>query len=178
MKKKQYNRLGETNIASYDDAQHVWVQFQDGAIVGPREYASFKRGGIKHPNGINSGYVGTTIRLRDGTEATITNVESNSCFTVSINGKEYRLDKMRLCDFIKNAPEKRLNTLIDQQNIGQTNIASNGQLMTVIAYRPGGYVDIQFEDGTIVTNKSMGNFRKGLVRNPNVVTKKIRGKKS
>lgn len=47
--------------------------------------------------------------------------------------------------------------------IGETNIASNGQKMTIIAYRSSIDIDIRFEDGTIVTNKTYSAFIKGQV---------------
>ena len=44
---------------------------------------------------------------------------------------------------------------------------NNGQKAKVIAYRGVNDVEIEFEDNTIVTNRSLNTFRKGSVRNPN-----------
>jgi hypothetical protein len=57
-----------------------------------------------------------------------------------------------------------------KNRIGETQIANNGQLMTIIAYRRSEDIDIQFEDGTIVYNKSFANFKNGQVKNPNCLT--------
>lgn len=54
--------------------------------------------------------------------------------------------------------------------IGETNIALNGQVMTIIEYRGCKNIDIQFEDGTIVKNKSYSCFERGKIRNPNYVS--------
>lgn len=54
--------------------------------------------------------------------------------------------------------------------IGETNIANNGMKMTIIAYRKNKDIDIQFEDGTIVYNKSYDAFNKGLIKHPNINT--------
>lgn len=56
---------------------------------------------------------------------------------------------------------------------GETNVATNGQIMTIIEYRTADDMDIQFEDGTIVYNKSYDKFKKGMVRNPSVKRKSI-----
>ena len=50
---------------------------------------------------------------------------------------------------------------------GETNIATNGQKMTIIKYINSNSIDIMFEDKTIVTDKSYDSFRKGKIANPN-----------
>ena len=42
---------------------------------------------------------------------------------------------------------------------GETSIALNGQVMTIIAFRKKTDIDIQFEDGTIVKHKNYQNFQ-------------------
>ena len=49
---------------------------------------------------------------------------------------------------------------------GETSIANNGQLMTIIAYRRSDDIDIKFEDGEIVYHKSYSNFLKGRILKP------------
>ena len=49
----------------------------------------------------------------------------------------------------------------------ETNIANNGQVMTIIEYRRNDDIDIQFEDNTIVKHKSYQSFLKGKIKNPN-----------
>ena len=50
---------------------------------------------------------------------------------------------------------------------GETNIATNGQVMTIVKYRGCNDIDIQFEDETIVKHKQYTNFKKGTIQNPN-----------
>jgi hypothetical protein len=54
-----------------------------------------------------------------------------------------------------------------KNRIGESRIANNGQLMTIIAYRERADIDVQFEDGTIVYERSYQMFQKGSIRNPN-----------
>lgn len=51
--------------------------------------------------------------------------------------------------------------------IGQTKMSNCGQLMTLIKYDDSMNIDVQFEDGTVVRNKTYKNFRTGSIRNPN-----------
>ena len=50
---------------------------------------------------------------------------------------------------------------------GMSRKMNNGQLARIIEYRTYRDIDIQFEDGTVVTNKQYFNFLKGSIRNPN-----------
>ena len=56
---------------------------------------------------------------------------------------------------------------------GETAIALNGQNMQIIAYRNASDIDVQFEDETIVRNIIYSNFKKGVVKNPNLVKSRI-----
>ena len=51
--------------------------------------------------------------------------------------------------------------------IGQENINNQGCMMAIIEYRKNKDIDVQFEDGTIVTNREYGDFKKGAIKNPN-----------
>ena len=48
--------------------------------------------------------------------------------------------------------------------VGETAVASNGMLMTIIAYRNTNDIDIQFEDGTILYHKQYNSFSRGQIR--------------
>lgn len=53
----------------------------------------------------------------------------------------------------------------------ETNIANNGQVMTIIEYRNCNDIDIEFEDGTIVKNRTYRRFKEGKIKNPNYIKK-------
>ena len=50
---------------------------------------------------------------------------------------------------------------------GETSIATNGQEMTIIAYRNTNDIDVQFEDGYVACHKTYESFKKGTIGNPN-----------
>ena len=39
--------------------------------------------------------------------------------------------------------------------------------MTIVEYKDKNHIDVIFEDGTIVQNKTYNNFKNGLIKNPN-----------
>lgn len=49
---------------------------------------------------------------------------------------------------------------------GETNLNTQGEKMTIIAYRCYEDIDVQFEDNTINYNKSYGSFKKGEIKHP------------
>ena len=61
------------------------------------------------------------------------------------------------------------------ERIGERNMANNGLIMTIIAYRGESDIDIEFEDGTIVTNKKYSNYANGQIEHPTL--KCVRGPK-
>ena len=50
--------------------------------------------------------------------------------------------------------------------IGMTKTMNNGMEATIVAYRKTYAIDIRFEDGTVVKNKSVSNFQKGTIAYP------------
>ena len=60
------------------------------------------------------------------------------------------------------------NISIKDKRIGQSLMMSCGMKATIIAYRNCNDIDVQFEDGTIVKHKRIGNFRGGHIANPNI----------
>ena len=51
--------------------------------------------------------------------------------------------------------------------IGESRKMSNGQMATIVAYRGATDMDVKFDDGTIVTNKTYSCFKIGHINNPN-----------
>ena len=51
--------------------------------------------------------------------------------------------------------------------IGEQALNNQGCMMTIIGYRNNKDIDVQFEDGTIVTNREFHKFKLGQIKNPN-----------
>lgn len=65
---------------------------------------------------------------------------------------------------IKNPSVK--NKSLMSVRVGKVTTARNGMKMQVVGYRSANDIDIRFEDGYIVRNKSYANFIKGLIKHP------------
>ncbi|MBQ8193550.1 MAG: hypothetical protein IJZ46_05725 [Bacilli bacterium] len=185
-------RLGEINTAkngmkmtiiAYRDYMDIDVQFEDNIVVTNTRYDTFKAGNIKHPHILlrsskRNERIGNIMIASNGQKMTIIAYRNARDIDIEfedgtiVTNRDYREFKNGLIrnpnlikqkdkkDKIKN-PKKKLN------KVGETRIACNGQNMTIIAYRKSNDIDIKFEDGTVVTNKSYCNFKKGLIKNPN-----------
>ena len=51
--------------------------------------------------------------------------------------------------------------------IGMVNYNKQGLKMTIIDYKRSDNITVQFEDGTIIENKTYSNFTKGMIKHPN-----------
>lgn len=58
----------------------------------------------------------------------------------------------------------------NQNRVGEEGVASNGMKMKIIAYRGSLDLDVEFEDGTIVSNRTYQAFKRGLIKNPTIAT--------
>lgn len=64
----------------------------------------------------------------------------------------------------KGMPDAR----VINSRVGETGIMNNGLQATIIEYRRADDIDVEFEDGVIVTNKAYCQFQKGSIGHPNV----------
>ena len=60
-----------------------------------------------------------------------------------------------------------------EKHLGRTKKMKNGLNATIIEYRTGQDIDIQFEDGVIVKNRSVYSFDKGGIKHPNINTRSL-----
>lgn len=115
-----------------------------------------KRKRVGETNIATNGQIMTIIKYRNTNDIDIQFEDE----TIVKHKSYYNFKKGR----IKNS---KLAMIQLENKIGENSIAKNGQTMTIIEYRKYSDIDIQFEDGTIVTNKSYNNFKKGSIQNPN-----------
>lgn len=112
--------------------------------------------------------VGEKSKANNGMEMKIIGYRSSSDIDVQfedgtiVKGKRYQQFKR---GEIANPNVKKKTLRADR--LGNEITAKNGQKMKIIAYRSAYDVDVQFEDGTKVNNRSYANFEKGSIRNPN-----------
>ena len=70
----------------------------------------------------------------------------------------------------KGCPDCYKQSILNKRIVGQTNIMKNGLTATVIADRGAVDIDVQFENGIVVTHKQRDAFKKGLISLPRTIT--------
>lgn len=160
---------------SYKHHNDIDVQFEDGTIVKKRSKSSFLKGLIKNPilykKLCNDKTLGKTIKMNNGMNATCIAYRKADDIDIQFE------DGVIVCGVQKSHfdrgsithPNYNTESLkLSNSYINETRIMNNGMKATIIAYRSNRDIDIQFEDGTIVTNKRKGNFDRGEIENPNL----------
>ena len=160
-------------IIAYRSTQDIDVQFEDGYVAYNKGYQAFKKGKIRNPNKpsqlMADSRIGETVVAKNGQAMTI--IAYRGAHDIDVRFEDgYVTCNKNYCAFktgtIKN-PNKPAAQLKPEIYIGETSIATNGQAMTIIAYRGTKDIDVQFEDGYIAYNKSYNTFKRGGIRNPN-----------
>ena len=150
-------------IVAYRGCTNIDVQFEDGTIVENRIYGNFLKGQIAYPmkdridetNINNQGLKMTIIAYRNSLDIDVQFEDG----TVIENRTYDNFLKGRIAN-----PNYRIN---------ETNINNQGLQMIIIAYRSCTNIDVQFEDGTVIENRTYDNFLKGIIANPNYKNSQI-----
>lgn len=172
-KENKANNGQKMTIINYRGADSLDVQFEDGTIVYNKSYASFERGSIRNPNIVNivgKGIkrIGETRLANNGQRMTIVAYRRSDDIDVQfedgtlVTGREYQNFKNGEI-WNPNCPTVRVKK---KNCIGETKVSNFGEKMTIIDYRKYDDLDVQFEDGTIVTGKGYGSFKNGSIENP------------
>lgn len=179
-------RLGQTNISKYGlpmtivayrNTKDIDVNI-DGTIIEHTTYRKFLDGNICKTRSDNRYLrVGETSVNKDGQKMTCIIYRLASDIDIQfedgtiLTHKDYYAFKRGLYrnpNYIKPIIKKPKKEKVVINRVGETNIAKNGQQMTIIAYRGHKDIDIQFDDGTVVTNKRYQHFKQGDIKNPNI----------
>lgn len=165
------DRVGEVRIAkngmkmkiiNYRNANDIDVMFEDGTIVNNKTYDSFKVGYIQNPNFYRNNRVGETNIAKNGMKMEI--IRYNGTNDIDIQFEDGTILKGR--QYIS---FKKGNIQYPTPRLGETSISNSGMGMKIVAYRNSKDLDVQFEDGTIIKNRSYGDFKKGKIKNPNLL---------
>ena len=159
------NRLGEERLANnglnmkiirYRDSSDIDIQFEDGTVVEHKAYLNFKNGAIGYPR---PDHVGEENVATNGMKIKLiryknyNNVDVQFEDGVVVKNRHYK-------NFMEGSIGYPVDRLLDE------NIANNGLKMKIIEYRSATDIDIEFEDGIIVTNKGYKEFKRGQIGHP------------
>lgn len=186
MGRLKLNRVGETSvqkahnlgmkIIAYRNACDIDIQFEDGVILQHKDYNSFKKGEIKHPDykkgSIKKDYTG--LEAVNGEGKLMKVIKSDGCMDLTIQFESGTIrEHVTYNTFCKGAVREH-NALEEYKELADSRLgisimANNGQRMKIVKYNNSRDIDVQFEDGTIVKNKKWQAFVKGAIHNPNAV---------
>ena len=172
--KKREDRYGQKmEIIRYRNARDADVRFDDGTVVRHKRYGDFLRNGIKNPAReqrlLEEKWLGQAKTARNGMR-----MEVIACR--KYDDADIRFEDGTVVEHVslKHFQDGSIrhpgikNPRLKDERVGKTSRAKNGQMMTIIAYRGARDIDIRFEDGTVVKNKSYDKFSKGTIRHPNL----------
>ena len=181
MQNHQLSKIGEINIAynkqkmiivNYRSTNDIDIQFEDGTIVYHCSYSNFKSGSIKNPNFKyyydrsdvrQSKRIGEKSQTKYGQVMTI--IAYRNCKDLDVQFEDGTIVEHRTYPNFLDGNIKNPN--YNKTKIGEQSIATNGQMMKIIAYRNNQDVDVQFDDNTIVKHKDYRSFKNGYIVNPN-----------
>lgn len=179
------SRVGEQNVAkngmtmtiiAYRGTFDIDVQFTDGYIAEHRSYRNFRLGDIANPNVIPTAYlkrIGECSRAQNGMMMTIIAYRTNNDIDVRFEDG-YVKEHVVYGNFLRGVVKHPDLNMRATHQVGDTGIAKNGLAMKIIAYRKANDIDIQFEDGTVVTHTDCHRFDKGSIGHPTIKTPKLR----
>lgn len=177
MRKVKQAFIGETavschgqvmTVTNYRNFADIDIRFDDGTVVSHKRMDKFRQGLIKNPNATKKNfYLGKSITATNGQKMTIVGFRDPT--DIDVLFEDGTLVEHKGASNFNNGRIRNPNFNPTQNKyIGEKVTATNGQVMTILAYRGKKDIDIIFEDGTIVEHKTLTCFQSGQIRNPNI----------
>lgn len=168
--RQMHNGMKATIIA-YRSSPDIDIQFEDGTIVYHKQYVSFLNGCIKNPNSrlnevrrMNNGQSAVVKEYRKATDIDIKfedgTIVTHRSYNAFLNGSIRNPNKIS---------DRELNKKHNKPSVihkGEERTMNNGEKATIIAYRSFKDIDVQFEDGTVISYRIYGEFKKGSIMKP------------
>ena len=160
----------KATVIVYRNSGDIDVRFEDGTIVKHRKMQNFKEGEIKNPNYDKSSVVGLTIKMLNGLKATCVAYRNSKDIDIQFEDGIIVLHKSK-SNFLNGRiahPNYNPYNQNKRSIVGETRMMNCGMKATCIVYRSFSDLDVRFEDGTIVNNRTKGQFYKGNIKHPNL----------
>ena len=149
-------------IVEYFGSHNITVEFEDGKKVYNTFYQSFCKGTISYPKDTR---LGECRKMKNGMYATIIRYGGASDIDVKFENGVIVYNR-RYAHFIAGSLCPAFNGSNEFIRIGETRIMNCGKKATIIAYRKSSDIDIEFEDGVKVYNRSYWSFTQGEIAYP------------
>ena len=157
--KHNVNQEGKSmTIKAYRSCTDIDVEFEDGTVAKSK-LANFKKGTIKHPDYRKERWIGKTMYNNQGRLMSIVAYDHGNIIVKFEDG----VTKSSSLGYFKSGG---IMHPADKTKLGNVYIhKATGMKMKVIAYRKHSDIDVEFEDGTVVTTTS-GPLIRGTVQYP------------
>lgn len=181
--KARLGQVGKTNagqtmiIIAYRSSADIDVILEGETILRNKKYDSFLKGSIKDPNmTIESPQSKKSERLHETHMATngqiMEIIAYRAVADIDVKFEDGSIAYKRSYERFKNGQianpsQKLFSDKNNKSKLWETNVANNGQLMTIIECKKLTSMKVRFEDGTVVPDQSYSNFKKGQIVNPN-----------
>ncbi len=147
---------------AYRSSKDIDVIFSDGTFVTGVDKYSFLKGAVRNPRRTIYSCLGETRTMKNGESATC--IEYRGTHDIDIRFEDGTVVQHRTKQaFYSGTIRKSYNVSC----IGETRMMNCGMKATCIAYRGPNDIDVQFEDGAIVTNRTKHNFLCGSIGKKN-----------
>lgn len=172
----------EMTIIAFRTYADIDVQFPDGAIVKNKNYGSFKKGEIKHPDGTGKGVIpsqriGMKVKQTNGQIAEIIDYKNQLDITIRFEDGTIITDKPYksfINGCVRNPNISGYGTTLKTNRVGETNTSLDGQIMTIIEYTNSHHMKIKFDDGETMSTDYQ-RFKEGKIRSPKWFKNKYEG---
>ena len=146
--KQNVNQDGKSmTIKAYRNCSDIDVEFEDGAVV-KSTLANFRNGKVRHPDYFKQGWIGKTAYNNQGRLMKIIDYDHQNIVVEFEDGvtKSSQLHYFKSGGIMHPADKTKLGQIYTHK--------ATGMKMKVIAYRKYNDIDVEFDDGTIVTTTS------------------------
>ena len=168
-------------VIAYRSSSDIDVQFEDGFVLSNVSYRRFMLcelvpDKLKRKNQIACNRTGQTQIMKCGMRATIIRYGNANDIDIQFEDGTIR-PKQNYINFTNGKignPNKKQSKSKEKYRVGLTKKMNCGMVATIITYRNSSDIDVQFENGEIVTNRSFSSFQRGAISTPSIMSTKHR----
>lgn len=156
-------------LVYYKNLNNINVLFDNGFLGYNKTYHRFKYGNLQPRNNLSNKelkekYIGMEMTTVYGLKIKcIDYINSSNIIVEFEDGFRRSTDLYYFLNGHVSKRNKIVKNLDKESRIGLKNRNNSGELMTIVGYRGANDIDIEFEDGTILTERQFSSFKSGEV---------------
>lgn len=165
--KRKMNNGMEAEIIKMSSCRNLTVQFEDGAFAYNKDYRSFLKGNIAHPEETSHAKKNRRLHVRkqmkNGMMAEV--IEYVSSDEIQVRFENGEITKTRWYHFSRGSVAAPSSYV--KKHLGEKIIQNRGnEEAEIIEAIDANHISVRFNDGTIVKNRKYEDFLKGAIGKP------------